>query len=738
MPVYDATTEEKIALLRQMRRAGMGIEVYDVIGAEWPEPDGTIYYSVIDIPNLPVSPLEVRLIPDSDPNWFIPVASGATVGDEEVDLQMWNADEVIDQLLIDHGEGIKLKLYWWFPQAELMFEHWYGHLRFEDEAAVDIIKLKAVQGFRSSESLVPGRAHYQNCSAVFGGLLDTQDEIDEHDCPYNLHIGGSIGNVDPSTSDPWTYCDRRTQQSCIARGVDPQFHLSHRTISGVRVNNQTQGPNLLITSKGNETNLKEPVRVVMGRRRIHAMPVMAYSRATNTNNPDQGFFLALYEGCEGPIRSFSGVQVAVNNSTQNVSGGNVLHYNYRLGTRGQTSAGSDLSTHGYSGTAHIRYNFGRLNPADVGPSNASASAIVDGLDNVRVYTDADTYTEIWTANRVWHLARILCDKRWGYGYDYKRLNIDSFIAAAEWCDERVRFTDPFGKNWDHTRSESHVELIGKKVQQQIDDICIAGRISRPFLFGGKIHVVPLSALTEDELAACPVFTDEGPTRNIIWEGDEGEAKSTLTVSRKSDYELINRIECTIDDAAEDWLETPLRPVEDNDAQLAAGRVAGDTTRKVNSQKYSLLGVTNEAQGIKMQWSLIDLGPSDEGGLQNNLSPKFKIWFTEALDLYPHKVIKIESSRLTKYGFEYFRIRPDGINRLDDLSYEITAQAYNVEYMDTFETVIEDPPDDACPDGFHWDPILLMCVRDTIYDPCLPLFGTITHQNGVMNIPIEPC
>jgi hypothetical protein len=65
--------------------------------------------------------------------------------------------------------------------------------------------------------------------------------------------------------------------------------------------------------------------------------------------------------------------------------------------------------------------------------------------------------------------------------------------------------------------------------------------------------------------------------------------------------------------------------------------------KRNIKKYSLLGVTEEAQAIKVAWSILDLGEFDEGGLQNNVEIKFKCWFADALQLHPHKVIRFDNT-----------------------------------------------------------------------------------------------
>lgn len=698
LPTFITADQDKIDALRALRAAGTPIgQAFELVKVEWPSPDGTIYYATTKTDEVaavapPVSPIDCRLIPESLPDSFVPVQMDSAIGDEEVDLEFWDGDEEFSQLLVDHGEGIRTTLYYWFPEVELLLPVWHGHLRQEDAADVDRVKVKAAQGFRSSDALLPRRAHWRECQAIFGGVLDTQAEIDENDCPYNKHIGGAVGNFE-SGSTPYTSCPRRTRDDCEARlGNDGNYMLSHATQEATVANNQTKGDRLYSTTAGNETNLKDPVPVVMGTRRIHGMPVLNFRNDENNNDPDHGWFRAQYEACEGPVDSISFARITVGSDTQDAV---PLHYNYRLGEQGQTPVQAAMTEHNYSSLALILYVFGWVNPADVDPSNASASVVVRGLNNIRVYTDAETYADAYTDNRAWHLMEMLTNKRWGYGYDHDRLDIPSFIEAACWCANVVRFTDDNGDTHDHIRSLSHVELRGRKVQEQIDDMCLAGRLSRPFLFNGKIHIVPLRAMTSAELAVAPVFTDSfaAGSPNIVWQ----DGKSSLKISRTSDIKLPNRIECTFDDADNDYLEQPCRPVEDIDAQLAAGRVVGDHSRKINIKKYGLAGVVVEGQAIKMSTALRDLGPHDEGGIVNNLRLKFKIWFLDSLDLFPTKVIKVESSRLTKYGFEYFRVMT--IERQADLTVEIEAQAYNDTYMDAFEELYggidpipTDPPD----------------------------------------------
>lgn len=724
MPEFDVSTQTKIATIRRLRANGVNLDVYEMVKFNWPSPDGAVYYATLPLDELavppPVSPIETVIVPEDTPAWFMPVSLDSTIGDEEFEIKFWDSAGTIADLINTHGEGVKVELYYWIPgptddPVELLLPIFHGHLRVEDEADAVELTVKVVQGFRTADANIPHRAHWQECQNIFGGLFTTQAEIDEHaGCPYNRQIvGGMTGNLNGAV--PYTSCPRRTLQQCTDRLGNARYHLSHQSVSSVVINNQTSGPRLLSTSRGNETNLKEPVRVIMGKRRCFDMKVVAYRRDLNNNDPDRGWFAALYEVCEGPIERISIAVISVAGVHQNAS---ALHYAHIFGEMGQGAIDPALSTHTYSGTALIRYVFGWVDPRTVDPDEAVASAMIEGLNNIRVYTDAVTYTEEYTTNRAWHIARILCDKRWGYGMDYDRLDIDSFIECAEWVDDWVRYTDSDGTQWDHIRGESHVELIERKVQQQIEDMCIGGRLSRPFLFNGKIHIVPLREATSGELAAAPEFTDEGNYRNIIWE----DGRSTLKRSRKSDLDLINRIECTFDDATQDYLEQPAPPVEDIDAQLAAGRVIGDFTKKINPKKYSLLGVTSKSHAVKLSWGLLDLGPFDEGGLQNNLTLKFRVWYVDALDLHPFKIIKVTSSQITRYGFTYFRIMK--IQRRNDLQVELEVQAYNETFMATFETTISPgtppaPPNPPTP-------------------PCVLTFGTVTYSEGTLTIPIPPC
>jgi len=240
---------------------------------------------------------------------------------------------------------------------------------------------------------------------------------------------------------------------------------------------------------------------------------------------------------------------------------------------------------------------------------------------------------------------------------------------------------------------------------------------------------PTIPLAEGERYIGGIVSADGITTHIILLPGSTKApwKKAMSWAAEIGGDLPNRVECVFDDAENDNLERPVRPVEDIDAQLAAGRVLGDFTRKINIKKYPLAGVTVEAQAIKMAWSLLDVGAFDEGGLANNLELRFRIWFLDALDLFPTKVIKVESDQITRYGFEYFRVK--NIKRMGNLHVELTVQAYSPEWYAAFETLyggIDPMPDDPTPP-----------TGSAPAPPTDPLvFGDVTYAGGNISIEFE--
>ena len=667
--------------------------VCELVRVGWPQTTGDIYYAASQYDELPgyetlrARSLNIQARFSGERFQDVPFSSG--VGDESVSLDFSDIDGGVRTLYAQHGPGLKVEVYYYFPELDWLCPVWWGHLQPPEGASVEAFKCKAAAGFRSAQLPLPRRAFYRGCQATFGGKLDSLAVVLDNDCPYSLHLGGPVGNLDPLTGLPYTTCPRHTPSVCIARLEPPgatraPFFLAFDTVVETIINRQTKGPTLYPTSRGNENNLDKPLRVVFGVRRLRDLDLLAYLPQFNNNNPDKGFVRVLFAACEGRIASMWDCRV------NDVAVG-FEHLNVRFGERGQPPTGFSPNVPSYSGTALFFGVWGQVNPAEFGPGNLSGSCMVQGLDDIRMYSDEDTYVVGYSTNRGHCLGKVLNDRRWGYGLDYSRIHIPDLVELAAWCDETVATRDPGGALVVSTRSTFNAQLTEQNAQEQVKEICLAGRFGLPFQQTGKMRVVPLRKV--EDLDACPVFTDEGADRNIVRSGRE--QKSSLTYSEKSDAELVNRVVVKFDDASNNWLERSLT-FDDVDAQLRAGKAFGDHTQRVVEKKQTLAGVTGYGEAVRCGNLLLDLGPFDEGGLRNNLSVKFTTWFSFAVELHRYKVIRVVSAAIEPYGFEYFRVQ--SIKRKANLQVEVTAQAYPEEYYEQVED-LETPPGIPGDEGF---------------------------------------
>jgi hypothetical protein len=76
---------------------------------------------------------------------------------------------VFSDLLVEHGEGIKVELFYWFPQVELLLPVWHGHLRQEDDAEIDIVQDKGRAGLsqcrRQHAAVLTGKSARRSLAA---------------------------------------------------------------------------------------------------------------------------------------------------------------------------------------------------------------------------------------------------------------------------------------------------------------------------------------------------------------------------------------------------------------------------------------------------------------------------------------------------------------------------------------------------------------------------------------------
>lgn len=684
----------------------------ELVAIYWPAPTNTIVYASADYDILPgYEDLAARLESDldyTDPV-VVPIKPGsrspfvnrpktAAVGDDKVDFTFSDLDGEFSTLLMTHGEGIRVEIFDYLGGVDLLLSQWRGSLHAPKEMNRPEVKVSAAVGFRSAQLQIPRRPHSLSCPFIFGAHLLTQAEIDYHQgCPYNRHLGGAIGTLDPATGLPWTDCPRANVSQCVARLATDLYWPGFQTRPDPIPNNQTKGPNLLARAYGNESNLNDPIRVLFGYRMVKALNLLAFRPEINNNHPEDGFGDALFEIAEGPLYQLWGFRI-----------NGILvadeHQQKRLGTLGQLPTNWSPDVNSYSGTAHC---WGRIQGdfSQAGASDYDGTIWAGGLSNVRIYTTPTAFTQGFTKNRMWCILEAYCNPRWGYGVDYSRVDIQSCIDAAAWCDETVEMRDSNGNLFGGVRSTCNAELTARPTAQQIQDLCAAGRIGLPFEWQGKDYFYPLKT---EGLVDVPVFTDEGDDRNILYDG----AKSSLVWSQVSDAELTNQWTVNFDDESNHLFVDTQLIFGDQLQQLRAGRAWGDRSRRVVDKKQAAFGITNFLETARLGYSLLYLGPLDSGGIANNFRVKFQTWHSHAFGLHNYKIIKVLNTklqaRILQYGNARFAGRPDTypwyqgiaytyfrilkIERKGDLKVEIEAQLYPEDWyaiIDGIE-VVEEP------------------------------------------------
>lgn len=669
--------------------------VVEIVRVDWPAPDGSKWYchtradEVFNAYTLPAqitSEIEVRFEGEF---LTLPIEDG--ISDSAVDLNFWDGDKVIRALHRTHGFGHRVEVFYWFPEHDALISQWHGQLGSPKEIGWINFVVPVTYGYRSALQPLPSRAFWPSCSAVFGGLRATQAEIDEGDCPYNRHLdGGLVGNLDGG--EPFESCPRNSRAVCTARLGDSLSYLGFDTVLDSYPNGK-----LYSIVRGNENNLKRPLRRIYGGQYVEDLDLLGYAVDVNTNHPDKGWVLCLFAVCEGRVGYIS--EYAINNILVGWE-----HQTYRRGEKRQSKTFFSPGVGNYSGTALV---VGRIQGDFRNSTGGDLRGRVwcSGADDVRVYSDPDTYFETATTNPAWVFYDAWRNERWGHG-QARNMPIQDLIDLADWCNETVTTLDVDGSAITSTRATFVGQLLDKTAQKHFYDLCLSARFTLPFPHRGQTRIMGLSKW--ENLEACPVFSDRGEGRNICLADEADETSfSSLIASQVDAKELPFRVIVTFRDAANKNQERPLI-FEDVQAKLKAVAAGADPNA---SKKYALLGVSELGQAIRCGNMLLDLGAfdgttDDGGGRFNNFRVEFTTWFSHTLDLHKYKVIRVDSELLDGYGFDYFRIAK--MERLDSLHVKITAQAYPVDYYE--ETESEVPPNpwtppgdvDPNPGGGGWD------------------------------------
>jgi hypothetical protein len=724
------------AKLDRLKQIGFGNCLFaELVAIQWPAPTGTICYAMndydrldeykgikdnADFQALTQNPIEARFAEKV----FQKVNHGSTIDDSTTTFELIDDDGEIARLCELHGEGVRCSILFYFPEVDWLRERWWGHIETPAEVGGIMTPVPASFGFRSSQSSLPCRTRGGGCSFRFGGGIDDLAEIAANPCRYDRHKGGVHGLLD-GDGKPFTTCDH-TQPACLARLGDLMEYGGGDTAADTLVVSETKGPNVNATAQGNETTLKNARRVVFGQVKMNEMECLASIVEPDTNHPDKGSARVVSDGCEGPIAYM--VQCYIYNQFVGAQ-----HLNVRLGTYRQPRTAFSPNVNNYNMTALfegvIQGDF-----RGFAPGQFKGSARVGGLNNIRVYSDAETFVEQFSDRPGWCILRMLTDKVWGDGQDYIYFVIQDWIDVEAYLSLMAGFLDAQGNFYTSIRASFNAILEERTTQQQISDACLFAGLSLPFPLEGKTRIMPLK---EEDLSDVPVFSDDldvlasDPTIRPILLKDNVTTLRTKQVFSQAKGELIDYLVATFLDAAHDNVERPLT-FQDDELQRAEGKAAGNQSRRIAKAEYSLLGVTDFGQAVRVGNRLLDLGEFDRGGKMNNREVSFDADFLDTLDLHKYKVIKVISKPLELYKlpnnpdkhFQYFRVQDQ--NDEDDLIVHLRCVAYNEDYYAKL--------DDATQPPARMGNDLLPNPAGTLQDrPNLVVIDTLTHTNDRIHL-----
>lgn len=330
-------------------------------------------------------------------------------------------------------------------------------------------------------------------------------------------------------------------------------------------------------------------------------------------------------------------------------------------------------------------------PIEVVPSEAFSISTPPTNGSSRVFTD----------DRVWALLECFTNYTWGRRYDpTTKFNIDSWNFTQRTLAQNVThtFTNSDGdvRTFSGRRSTMNATLKGRPTDEQIIDICRAGRICVPFWHEGQFYLKPFRPASSSELANARVFTDTGPSQNIFWEDDQ----PSVNLSWILDDEVPNKIEVRFNDRTNFDNETPIF-IDDKDQMLRAGRALGDDNLQEVPKQYSALGVGYRQEAVRLGRYILWFGEGNSGGIQNNLAGSFLTPYEQFLGLLRYDWIKLETELLDGFTIgtdngemdlvevpEYFQVMK-AFKRSKGMV-EVFVQAYNHTAALAFETILTPP------------------------------------------------
>lgn len=631
--------------------------------------------------------VEPRLLPQNKKDPFHELEIDPDLRTDAINITFDDIDKAITQKFQQYSSGVACEVVLYYPisPTPITYTVWSGQLQAPSVYGWKTLKTTATNGFRSRELFIPNRNRPRECTAnIFGGLLPDAEAIRSNLCPYDKHLGGSEGLYRVDTT-PFTDCPKDVA-ACQARFGHTRYFAGFNTDASATV---TDNHNYyLAISKGNASNLKEPIRVIFGQKNVRSNQLLLWRRELNANTPARGFVATVWEICEGPVQSIYNFKVNGLLIGQ-------IHINLILGMRGQYRSSYAVDVSNWSGLANVFARYGWVNPLTITPATLSSECIVQGFSEVCVYTAPSTKTRIYSDDRVFCLLELYKNQKFGMGYAESQFNIADWITASAWglqvVAQTITFPDGESREYASRRSSFNAILEGRAVAEQIEDVCRAGGISVPFQHEGLFTLATFRAATAGELTAARVFTDVGQAVNIIWDG-----QPMIELSQTPENKVVNEIELRFEEAANGDTERPIT-VDDRNQKLKAGRQLGANYFLTVPKRYVGFGISTLAEALRNAYRILKYGEFDEGGTDNNLRVTLTVPFEQILNIRRYGIIKIVSSLITGFltptgvQFQYFRVLH--MKKVANGRCEITAQAYNQASYEAFEvdSVLAPPP-----------------------------------------------
>lgn len=684
-----------LATLLAMSNAGQTIACAEYLEVRWDT--GVIsYYAVSAWQNIPPfgnigKIIQPRIVPSGKRDPFHELEINPDLRTENINITFDDTDKAITDNFQTYSSGVTCIVHLYYPDVSLDIEIWWGQLQAPSIYGWKNLKTTITNGYRSRELTVPGRSRRKECTAqVFGGKLPDIEAVRSSLCPYDKHLGGSVGVNDPVTTAPYLDCPK-TKEACIARlGTVKYFGGFNTDASAMSAPNQ--GNPYIAVSRGNASNLTEPIRVVFGLKYVRSNQLLLWRPLTPPGYED-GWIDAVWEVCEGPVQDIYNF----------VMNGENIGWNYRnirLGTRGQSATYYTPDVSNFSSVAHVRAQHSHVDTALIsGAGDLNSECYVMGFNEVCVYTDDAplTKTRTFSADRAWCLLELYKNQKFGIGYAEALFEIADWMAVSSWLSTVVTFVATYADGETLTvsspRSSFSAICEGRPISEIVEDICRGGAISVPFQHEGKFTLSTFHEAGAPELAAARVFYDSGDTPNIIREPGQ---PPMIELSQTPDNKLVNEIEVRFEESANGDIERPII-VDDPDQKLKAGRQLGESSRFLSVPKtYAGFGVSSFQEAVRLAYRLLKFGEFDEGGTDNNIRLKLTVPFEQTLGLKRYDIIKVVSDILdsftlpsgivtdtTRYAVEYFRILR--MKKVANGRCEITAQAYNPTSYGNFES-----------------------------------------------------